>query len=739
MKRVSRIICLLLLVFLVIQFAYAENMKTHYFKNMDMSVDIPSDYLVFNKQADVNSKVLSSYGYSSDDIAAIKNSLNEETLLIGVDKNHTICIGVMAFSLYSDSRSDSARQNDDELLKSENPNSYSESGISLDSYEVFYHSQTKFVKKYLSFTPDGNEVRRLIQYSTVWSGNVYIISLRSYTGSIDNHQESIITSVVNSVRLGVNEISSSQKYYHDKKSDLYFAIPENWNEDTATPKGEGIDAILITDKKKGLSIHFGSMDVWENLSASERIGITRKDINNSAFSSADIASSYRVSEKNVRNESHNGLNYYMIESTYTNYGITISTITAVRFENGFMYTFMFAEPRSSLFYTDFISLLNSASYKSISSATKPTTMPISATTKPTISPTKETIREMLYKDSISGLQFSIPSHWREVPLAQETEVIKANFVNDDEPGLTIHYGFYDVWSAMSAAEKANHTRNEIGMSSYSQAEIAKMLGVSEKKITTVTYNGRKYYKAEIVSEAMGETSQMIVLYRIANGYMYQFYFSGTSKDKQYADFISLVNSAVYAEADTTMLAETSKPIATVKPTTSATQNASNNGNGQSIKDIFSSDSIKWASVLGIILWSLLPGFIANRKGRSFIAYFLLSFVLTPLVATIITLCLSNKNKVKSKDREIKNEPLPPSSANNEEHEDDVIASEAKMSVNDHSVYCNVSLTPDAYSNKTEETSMEETKQSVDILFCRYCGFKLLEESDYCSHCGKRVK
>ena len=25
-----------------------------------------------------------------------------------------------------------------------------------------------------------------------------------------------------------------------------------------------------------------------------------------------------------------------------------------------------------------------------------------------------------------------------------------------------------------------------------------------------------------------------------------------------------------------------------------------------------------------------------------------------------------------------------------------------------------------------------------ILFCRYCGFKLLDDSDYCSRCGKKV-
>ena len=47
-------------------------------------------------------------------------------------------------------------------------------------------------------------------------------------------------------------------------------------------------------------------------------------------------------------------------------------------------------------------------------------------------------------------------------------------------------------------------------------------------------------------------------------------------------------------------------------------------------------------VIGIILWALIPGFIARKKNRSFIAYFLLSFLITPLVSMIITFFLNKK-------------------------------------------------------------------------------------------------
>ena len=55
-------------------------------------------------------------------------------------------------------------------------------------------------------------------------------------------------------------------------------------------------------------------------------------------------------------------------------------------------------------------------------------------------------------------------------------------------------------------------------------------------------------------------------------------------------------------------------------------------------------SINWSFMLGIALWALIPGFIARKKGRSFIGYFFLSFLISPLITIIVTLCLKNLNK-----------------------------------------------------------------------------------------------
>lgn len=59
-------------------------------------------------------------------------------------------------------------------------------------------------------------------------------------------------------------------------------------------------------------------------------------------------------------------------------------------------------------------------------------------------------------------------------------------------------------------------------------------------------------------------------------------------------------------------------------------------------------------IIGILLWALVPGFIARSKGRSFWGYFFLSLFITPLITMIITLCLSNLKK-QNQENQIQNE------------------------------------------------------------------------------------
>ena len=502
-KTIIVVLAALLLVLVAVP-VNAEDGTSLYFSELDMKVVVPSGFDVFTRDTSANDPNLKKYGITSDQLVSTMKSQNSYLDAMGSDGYTELTI-TMFKSDWSDFNllSDTALKTLFSSIKDE----YSKMGLSVSKYDIYSHTQAKFIRMYASRSVTGGKVYTL-QYTTVYSGKTINFTLQSYSGTaISASQESTIKKLVDSAQFGSAPATTS--------------IPKSTE----------------------------------------------------AF---------------------------------------------------------------------------------------------------------------VYSDKAGKVHLTVPANWREEPLSKEREIIKAKFVTDQEPGLSMLYGYYDIWSAMSTAEKAGQTRSSINMSAFSRSDIAEAFGIPESKVKSVTYNGQQYYQAEVVSESMGLSVETTILYHIDNGYMYQFQFFGTPSDKYFKDFESLVRSVVYEAATTIKPTATTKPAATAKKTTSeppsaVSQQASSSGNGQKTKATINSDSIKWGSILGIVLWSLLPGFIANKKGRSFLAYFMLSFVLTPLITTIITLCLSNKNKVKNYNPEIKNESLRSDTVNDAKKQDMVEEAESSTS------------------------------------------------------------
>ena len=168
-------------------------------------------------------------------------------------------------------------------------------------------------------------------------------------------------------------------------------------------------------------------------------------------------------------------------------------------------------------------------------------------------------------------------------------------------------------------------------------------------------------------------------------------------------------------------------------------------------------------IFGIAVLALIPGFIARRKGRSFWGYYFLSFLVSPLISTIVTLCVRNTNKPVGKKPNPSNDPpkglnklfssspentITPSnaSANNDTSPDTALPLPAALtpendSGNEENV---VRPNPDPIVEEVATASRDISQDSETALgvpvsrFCRKCGFQLLNDSDYCSHCGTKV-
>lgn len=127
--------------------------------------------------------------------------------------------------------------------------------------------------------------------------------------------------------------------------------------------------------------------------------------------------------------------------------------------------------------------------------------------------------------------------------------------------------------------------------------------------------------------------------------------------------------------------------------------------------------MNWSSLIWIILWALLPGFIAHKKGRNFWIYFLLSFFISPLITTIITLCLSKINTGLETVSAAENQPKLARTANSTENY----------------------LSTNIGDNKNGTSQMAINRNLSKVIYCRRCGKKLIEGSKFCSNCGNEIE
>ncbi len=154
--------------------------------------------------------------------------------------------------------------------------------------------------------------------------------------------------------------------YTDVESGVSFTIPANWEQEAFTKDREFIDAKFVSTKEDGCVIIYGSTDMWRQMSASDRIGYTRSDINNSMFSKADIAEMYGTTANNISMASYSGIQYFYGEvkqsTNVSGISISVTMTQLVYFNNGWMYMFQFGGTDTHKLYSDFEDLLNSVKY-----------------------------------------------------------------------------------------------------------------------------------------------------------------------------------------------------------------------------------------------------------------------------------------------------------------------------------------------------------------------------------------
>lgn len=360
------LVCVMIISILFSQITVFASTGTYHIDEMEITVTIPSGYSVITRDTPVYDSVFNTLGVSGTELIsrfktngiylnAVSNTNNEEIVITNMENI------LSNFALISDTALNT--------LASALVNEYTNQGIKVSKYDIYQHSQAKFVRMYWY---DAANYTYGLQYYTIYDNNAMNFTMRSYNGRISAEQERTIKAIVDSVKYDkappmVDEGADTEPFiYTDSDSGVKFTVPANWIEKEFNGEREYLDAKFASTKEEGLIILFSSTDLWTEASPADRVGMSRSDINNSLFSKADISEMVNTTEDNVSMFMYNGVEYYKCETSDDKevHGLSFDvTMTyLMRVDNGWMYSFQFGGTSDHELYSDFESLMRSVEY-----------------------------------------------------------------------------------------------------------------------------------------------------------------------------------------------------------------------------------------------------------------------------------------------------------------------------------------------------------------------------------------
>lgn len=375
MSRIFKVLLSFCLVFYLLpSHAFAAN-TTYELDELGMSIDLPSDHVVFTRDIKATDPNLSAYGLTKDGMSSLM--LERSIYLNAWDDNVNYEIIVtMIDSPFEDYNqfSDTTLNGFVSALETE----YASMGITFIRSDLYQHSQAKFAKIYIS-QPNNGETAYGLQYHTVYDGKAISITLQSYSGKIDSNKEATLKKIVDTVHFDTepqfnpHPAQTEAFTYTDPTSGMIFTVPANWVEEPMFKEREFIDVKFVSNLEEGLAIIFASADMisdgfWEEsgVSGFEKLLVSRSNLDNSILTKADVAAMYGVAESAVSMVTYGNKEYYIFETVQSGsvYGMTVKVPMTIlmRCENGFMYMFQFCGTEDNPYYGDFVALLNSVKY-----------------------------------------------------------------------------------------------------------------------------------------------------------------------------------------------------------------------------------------------------------------------------------------------------------------------------------------------------------------------------------------
>lgn len=369
MNRLIKIfLCCMMILALAIP-ACAAGTDEYYLEELGMSVSVPSDFDVFTREAGDDDSNIDKYGIEKNELADLMKDTNIYLCAWGTNINKEMFISM------TDSLSEDYNRLSDFTLStiaSSLDSALASAGVTVTETEIYKHGQIKFIKLYSNHVFEDLEVYSL-QYGTSYDGKNITISMNSYLGQFTPELEAELQSIVDSIvfdgapQAVTSDFTPTTAFtYTDAKSGTSFIVPANWVESEPEGDTELIDVKFLSLEESGMSMQYGVVDAWDEMTASERRGYTRADIDNSFITEDILSEAFGVAKADVKTSTYGGREYFTATASSTSH-VSILTFTldisyAIHIDNGYIHFFVFSGTKDNEFYKDFEALLDSATY-----------------------------------------------------------------------------------------------------------------------------------------------------------------------------------------------------------------------------------------------------------------------------------------------------------------------------------------------------------------------------------------
>lgn len=325
-------------------------------------VDIPEEYLVYTRDIAEDDPKLSYIGFTKDDLISLFESSNIYINGVPDPVADEIIIAVTDVSLAD---FDGISEGLMESLADAFVEEYTAAGINVINCEIVAHLQTKYIR--FCYQNTANSVYG-VQYYTVKNGHAIFITLNSYLETLNDQQEATIKAVADSAvytRTAAETVAVETEpfFYQHADTGVSFIVPANWLQQEVSPDKKYVKAEFIESTDRACTIMYNFADVWEQLSALEKLYCSRSDFNNSIYTLADVGEMLGVPESEVSMVEYNGIQYFcgVMSRTVSQDGLNIpvTMTTLVHFRNGMYYMMQFSGDETHPLYGDFEKLLSS--------------------------------------------------------------------------------------------------------------------------------------------------------------------------------------------------------------------------------------------------------------------------------------------------------------------------------------------------------------------------------------------